>query len=114
MRCNYQAGSAALRLTAKTNSGQITGTGLLCSGLLACCLQLGTTSADKLAGVASWTKKLDSVGRSLLEPKETTLVLKSRSYGSKMIALFHMLFYCYHYTSSSLYTQGNDKAVTGH
>ena len=64
MRCNYQAGSAALRLTAKTNSGQITGTGLLCSGLLACCLQLGTTSADKLAGVASWTKKLDSVGRS--------------------------------------------------
>ena len=64
VRCNYQAGSAALRLTAKTNSGQITGTGLLCSGLLACCLQLGTTSADKLAGVASWTKKLDSVGRS--------------------------------------------------
>ena len=59
VRCNYLPASAALRLTAKTNSGQITDT-RLALWLLLVALSC-RTSADKLARVevvASWTRKL--------------------------------------------------------
>ena len=92
VRCNYLAASAAVRLTAKTNSGQITDTRLplLCTAppqsLAGCWLE----GHNKCRQIGPSGGQLEQ--ETLMQPKETLIVLVVESCGSRMLKRpFHML-----------------------
>ena len=110
VRCNYLPASAALRLTAKTNSGQITDTRLALVLWLSGCWLHSTPPQQLQTNWPEWGGWV--VGPENFESIRKRFVQERRIHGRRMIQQFSTC--CLINPCHKDDTQGSDKAVTEH